>query len=242
MACRKEKVVGILGGMGPAATVDLMKRVIDLTPAGDDADHIRMIVDNNPGVPSRIKALIEGTGENPGPCMADMARRLESWGADFIVIPCNTAHYYYEDVKKAVSVPVVHLVDLTASVVAERLPEKSKAGIMASPAVVNTGLYDKAFRPYGVSVLYPCPADQKKLLEVIRAVKAGSLGKDIRDRLAAIAANLVKEGAGILVLACTELGVIGGGIDAEIIDTSDVLASEIVNIVKNEALPFEKNQ
>ena len=97
--------------MGPEATVDLMQRIIRLTPALDDADHIRCIVDNNPKVPSRIKAIIEGDGEDPGPCMADMGRRLESWGADFLVIACNTAHYYYGAVQKAVNIPVINLIE-----------------------------------------------------------------------------------------------------------------------------------
>src|SRR5210317_1086324 len=110
----QEKTVGILGGMGPEATVDLMRRIIRLTPALDDADHIRCIVDNNPKVPSRIKAIIEGDGEDPGPCMADMGRRLESWGADFLVIACNTAHFYYGAVQQAVNIPVVNLIDLVA--------------------------------------------------------------------------------------------------------------------------------
>ena len=97
--------------MGPEATVDLMQRIIRLTPALDDADHIRCIVDNNPKVPSRIKAIIEGNGEDPGPCMADMGRRLESWGADFLVIACNTAHYYYDAVQEAVNIPVINLIE-----------------------------------------------------------------------------------------------------------------------------------
>ena len=88
----KELVAGILGGMGPEATVDLMHRIIAHTDARDDIDHVRCIVDNNPKVPSRIKALLEGGGESPAPCMADMGRRLEAWGADFLCIACNTAH------------------------------------------------------------------------------------------------------------------------------------------------------
>ena len=104
-----EKIVGILGGMGPEATVDLMQRIIRLTRAVDDIDHIRCIVDNNPKVPSRIKAIIEGDGEDPGPCMADMANRLETWGADFLVIACNTAHFYYNAVQDAVDIPVINL-------------------------------------------------------------------------------------------------------------------------------------
>ncbi len=86
-----EKVVGIIGGMGPEATVDLMRRIIANTPALDDIDHIRCIVDNNPKIPSRIKALIEADGESPGPVMAAMGKSLEAYGVDFLAIPCNTA-------------------------------------------------------------------------------------------------------------------------------------------------------
>ena len=100
-----EKIVGIIGGMGPEATVDLMQRVIRLTPAKDDSAHIRCLVDDNPKIPSRIKALIEGTGESPGPAIAATAKNLESWGADFIAIPCNTAHYYHAEAQAAVSIP-----------------------------------------------------------------------------------------------------------------------------------------
>src|ERR1700723_4357749 len=88
------RIVGIIGGMGPEATVDLMRRVIAATPARDDADHIHLLVDNNPKVPSRIAALIDGTGCDPAPALCEMAKGLEAQGADFLVIPCNTAHYY----------------------------------------------------------------------------------------------------------------------------------------------------
>ena len=146
----KEKIVGILGGMGPEATVDLMQRIIRLTPALDDADHIRCIVDNNPKVPSRIKAIIEGDGEDPGPCMADMGRRLESWGADFLVIACNTAHYYYDAVQQAVTIPVINLIDLVAGHVSGNYPKLRRIGMLASPAVAMTGLYTRRFSRLGI--------------------------------------------------------------------------------------------
>ena len=100
-----EKVVGIIGGMGPAATVDLMQRIIDATPARDDIDHLRVLVDNNPKVPSRIAALLEGGGISPAPCMVDMARGLVTAGAQLLAIPCNTAHHYFEEVAGQVDVP-----------------------------------------------------------------------------------------------------------------------------------------
>lgn len=101
-AIARQPVVGVLGGMGPEATVELMQRVIRATPARDDADHVRMIVDNNPKVPSRIAALIERRGDDPAPVIADMARGLEAAGADFLVIACNTAHHYLPTIRAAV--------------------------------------------------------------------------------------------------------------------------------------------
>ena len=89
--------IGILGGMGPAATVELMSRIIRQTPAKDDRDHLRMLVDNNPKVPSRIEAIIEGTGADPLPELQRMAQGLEAAGADFLIMACNTAHHYHAE-------------------------------------------------------------------------------------------------------------------------------------------------
>jgi len=116
------KSVGVIGGMGPEATVDLMRRVIKATPAHDDSDHIRMIVDNNPTVPSRIKAVIEGIGESPAPILVQMGSKLEAYGADFLVIPCNTAHYYLNDIRSAVSIPVIDMIELTVDAVLRENP------------------------------------------------------------------------------------------------------------------------
>jgi aspartate racemase len=93
------RILAIIGGMGPEATVDLMLRVINATPARDDQDHIRMLVDNNPKVPSRINALVDGSGESPAPALISMARGLASLGADFLAVPCNTAHHYLREVQ-----------------------------------------------------------------------------------------------------------------------------------------------
>src|SRR5436190_10023963 len=101
-----EKIVGVIGGMGPEATVEFMRRLVAAVPAKDDADHLHVIADNNPKIPSRIKALIEGGGEDPAPVLTAMAQRLEAAGADFLVIPCNTAHYYLPQIAASVRIPV----------------------------------------------------------------------------------------------------------------------------------------
>ena len=233
----KEKIVGIIGGMGPEATVDLMQRVIKATPALDDADHIRMIVDNNPKIPSRIKALLEGIGESPGPCMADMARKLEAWGADFLVIPCNTAHYYYSDVKSAVQIPVLHMIELTASLVAQDNQGIKTVGIMATTATLKTGLYSKALGRNGISVVYPPEDLQNRLMDAIKTIKAGNYGKPEVETLKAAAESLVAEKAQALILACTELSIIGGALTPcsgiTLYDALQVLTEEIVKAAKS---------
>lgn len=237
MTEKREKIVGILGGMGPEATVDLMQRIIRLTPALDDADHIRCIVDNNPKVPSRIKAIIEGDGEDPGPCMADMGRRLESWGADFLVIACNTAHYYYGAVQEAVNIPVINLIDLVASHVKDNFPNQRKIGILASPAVAMTGLYTQRFSRLGIEDVWPDPDHQAQLLSVIKEIKKGNTSETVRDDYKNVYENLMKKGATLLIIACTELSALGGKLPIKALDAAEILALEIVHVAKNRKEP-----
>ncbi|WNK19882.1 amino acid racemase [Halomonas piscis] len=223
----RHAMVGVLGGMGPDATLTFMQRVIDATPAEDDIEHVHMLVDNNPKVPSRIKALIEGTGESPGPTIAAMARRLEQAGTDFLVMPCNTAHYYWQDAQKAVDIPVWHIVAMTLDEVACQAPG-AKVGMLCSPALRKIGLYENFIEERGLSLLYP--EDEAPVLEIIRAVKRGQGHHD--ETLAAFtkaAEELYHRGADVLVLACTELSVIRDGLTTQIpvIDSVQVLAEGV---------------
>lgn len=229
-----EKIVGVIGGMGPEATVDLMRRVIAATPAQDDVDHIRMIVDNNPKVPSRIKALIEKTGESPGPCMAEMGQRLQVYGASFLVIPCNTAHHYYQEVARAVDIPVLNMIELTAERICREHSGINKAGILASTAVLNIKLYHGYFADRGVQTLFPAPDAQADLMSLIRKIKAGQLSDDVIDHFEFAAENLKAQGAECLIVACTELSVLANMAQnaLPIYDASQVLAEEVVRRAK----------
>ncbi len=142
--------VGILGGMGPQATLLLMQKVIDAVPAADDADHIPLLVDQNPQVPSRIRRLIEGAGEDPAPVLADMARRLVAGGAEALAMPCNTAHHYVPAIRAAVAVPFIDMVDLSVTKAARLAGLDGQVGILASPAVRRIGLFDAALDGYRV--------------------------------------------------------------------------------------------
>ncbi|MCP3870715.1 MAG: amino acid racemase [Gammaproteobacteria bacterium] len=234
--CTKIKTVGILGGMGPEATVDLMQRVINATPAEDDVDHIRMLVDNNPKVPSRIKALIDGTGVSPAPCLIEMAHGLEKQGADFLVIPCNTAHHYYSEVAAAVEIPILNLIELTSNHCKQMQPNLKRAGLMASSALQQIHLYESWFEKQNVQVLYPQQPDQQVVMDLIRAIKAK---RQTREQILAynrIAVDLQTQGVECLVVACTELSVIGDRLRTSlpVYDASELLAQAIVREVTDQ--------
>ena len=171
-----EPVVGIIGGMGPEATVDLMARIIRATPAADDADHIRMLVDNNPKIPSRLKAIVERSGPSPVPVLIDMARQLAAWGADLLVIPCNTAHFYRDAIAAAVKVPVLDMIALAADRTTAMVPAGAPVGLLAADGALQTGLYQRAFGARDRRLLIPAPSEQARLMAVIRAIKTGPPG------------------------------------------------------------------
>lgn len=228
-----EKIVGIIGGMGPEATVDLMQRIIHFTKAKDDIDHVHCVVDNNPQVPSRIKALLEGGGVSPGPCMADMGRKLEQWGVDFLCIPCNTAHNYYKDVFDAVSIPVLNIIDLTVEAVHKLCPKAKKLGILASPAVRITKLYEGPCHHFGIEPVYATPDREQELLSIIKKIKTGDTSQAVYDDYKEVIADIYSQGADVFAIACTELGILH---DAKyprpVVDAADALAKAIVGIAK----------
>lgn len=233
-----DKIVGVIGGMGPEATVDLMQRVIRATPARDDLDHIRMIVDNNPKIPSRIKAIIEGTGQSPLPVLEEMARNLAALGADFLAIPCNTAHYYFRELSQAVPIPVLNMIHMTVDWVLAAHPSLKAVGMLTSPAVQMKALYEQPFQDRGVAVLYPSLPFQDRILESIRQIKTGRHGPLEKGSLAAAARDLMAQKAQVLIIACTELSLIAEALDSPlpVYDSAQVLAEGIVRLAKGGSL------
>jgi aspartate racemase len=221
------KTVGVIGGMGPEATVDFLRRVVAATPAKGDADHIRVLVDNNPRVPSRIAALIDGTGEDPLPVLVAMARGLEKQGADFLVIPCNTAHYYLPKITEAVSIPLLDMVGLSIAQLVALAPKPRRIGMLASPAVQKVGLYAARLRAVGLDAVFPDADGEARMLEIIRAVKASALTPQHHRDYADIAAVLDVDA---YLIACTELSVIGPpqGLGRPYVDALDVLVAATI--------------
>ncbi len=207
------KRIGVLGGMGPEATVLFQQRLIAATPAKDDADHIPLIVDMNPQVPSRIARLIDGTGADPAPVLATMARRLYAAGAEALVMPCNTAHAYAEAIAPAVPIPFLHMVNLAARRATGRV------GMLASPATARIGLWERALAG---PVLWP--KDLEAVLAAIRAVKAGDT-QTPRSTLAAAADDLRGQGAETLLIGCSEFSLLADTVP-DAVDSIDLLVEE----------------
>jgi aspartate racemase len=231
------RVVGIIGGMGPAATIELQQRILDLTPAADDADHLRVLVDNNPGVPSRIAALLEGGDENPLPSLVSMARGLVAAGADLLAMPCNTAHYYHDDLVEQAGAPVLNMIELVGDVLETMHPRPSGVGLLASTAVQRVDLYGPGLSRRGMRTLFPGEAHQRELMALIRAVKAKTDTPRQRAVMRYAAGDLVAQGADVLVIACTELSSLGGfsGQGMVVVDAMQVLAESIVRLAMDPA-------
>jgi len=124
-----EKIVGVLGGMGPEATLDFFAKVIALTAANRDQNHLRIIIDNNSKIPDRTKAILT-KDETLVPVLVETAKNLEKAGVEFIVIPCNTVHYFYDDLIKEVSVPVLHMIREITNAIRTSLPNCKRVGLL----------------------------------------------------------------------------------------------------------------
>lgn len=223
------KTIGIIGGMGPAATVEFMRRIVAATPAEDDVDHLHVIADNNPKIPSRLKAILEGTGESPVPVLREMAQRLVAAGADFLSIPCNTAHYYLPDIADAVDVPVVDVIAETLDLLAQRSPPIRRVGLLASPALRKVGLLDRRFAEGGVNILHPSAEGEATLERIIRAIKAGGATAADMTAYTDVARSLEAAGAEALLVACTELSLLPAPLQSlPAFDTLDVLVAAVI--------------
>ncbi|MER3455435.1 MAG: aspartate racemase [candidate division GAL15 bacterium] len=219
------RTVGVLGGMGPRATVDFLQKLIERTPARRDQDHLRVVVDNNPQIPDRSQHILAG-GEDPTPALVATAQNLERAGADFLVIPCNTAHHFLDRIRAAVRIPVL---DITEAV-ADRAAAFSAVGLLATRATVVASLYQKALAKHGCRVLVPSPRRQEQVDRAIYAVKAGDLGPRVRAWVREAAEELISGGAQALVLGCTEIPLV---VDPEewgvpVLDSTALLAEAAV--------------
>ena len=221
------KTIGIIGGMGPLATVDLFKKIILHTRAQSDQEHSHIVIDNNTDVPDRT-ACIEGHGASPVDEILKSAKRLESIGADFLVMGCNTAHYFMPEILPKLSVPFMSLIEVTA----KKCKEKGLKSVclLATFGTYESGIYKKELEKYGIECLEP-DDDGKQVIEdiIYYGVKACDASYDTK-KFVALLKSMHEKGADEFILGCTELPVAVEmyHINDKFIDATDVLAVEAV--------------
>lgn len=225
------KTVGIIGGMGPEATVLLMQKLLVAAHATGDADHIPLLVHQNPAVPSRIRRLIDGVGDDPAPVLAQMARSLAFAGAQALAMPCNTAHAYAPQIIAATDLPFLDMRAATFDHLRGILPPGTRVGMLASPAVRLARVFEV---PFAASGLHPVfLADDADLLALIRRVKAGDTGTVAQTEMTRIAQRLASHSDHLLI-ACTELSLLTSVISSTAwTDTLDCLTDSIVRFAKS---------
>jgi aspartate racemase len=218
-----KKTVGVIGGMGPAATVHFMARVLALTPAATDQDHVRLIVDNNGGVLDR-NAAIRGEGPSPARALAEMARGLQRAGSEVLVMPCNTAHAFAAEVRAATTLPFIDLIEVTCDEAMAARPRR--VGVLAADGCRRAGLYQAAFARREVETLLGGADDHQAFMDLVYRIKAGDLGPEVRSGMRRLAEGLVSAGAEAIVAGCTEVPLVlaAGDLPASMIDSIDALA------------------
>jgi aspartate racemase len=199
------RILGIFGGMGPEATANLYYEIVRLTPAKKDQDHIPTLIFSFPQVPDRTAAIRSGDRAIV-PYLVEGVRRLEQGGASLIVIPCNTAHYFYDDMQRAVKIPILHMIRATVQAVVDRQPGCKRAGLLATCGTISSGLYEKEFRRHGIEAVYPDASIQDAcVMKAVYGIKAGGDKQASENLLFTAGRNLEQKGAQVIVLGCTEI-------------------------------------
>jgi len=204
MSITQKCIPGVIGGMGPQATVDFMAKLVAMTPADCDQDHIQMLVDHNPRVPNRHRA-IAGDGAEVKRALATMARGLENAGADFLLMVCNTAHAFQRDIEAAIEIPFISVVDEVLAELDEQWPEVARVGVMAADGALAAGLYQDALEVGGREPVTWSKRELDQFMALVYRVKAGDSPVEIRPQMEQLAALLIERGAEVLIAGCTEI-------------------------------------
>ena len=239
-----QKVAGVLGGMGPDATVDFMAKIVATTDAERDQDHLRMLVDHNPHVPNRQAAILAG-GEDPGPALAEMASRLETAGADFLVIPCNTAYVFEDAIIAATSIPLISIITESIAVVRERVPDASAIGVLATDGCLESGIYQSGIEAAGMTAVLPEAGELEQIMVLINSIKAGNQSKAAAAGMKSLAEALVHRGAQAIIAGCTEIPLVlaDEAVTVPLVASTDALATKTVRLATGiDPLPARSEQ
>ncbi len=236
-------IIGVLGGLGPAATIDFLAKIVAATPASRDQDHLPVVVWSDPRIPDRTAALLHPDRPQPDRDMCRGARQLAAMGAGLIAIPCNTAHHWHAEIQRAVRVPVLHIADaVLAELPQAGLSDGAGIGLLCTSGTLRAGFYATRLSGAGYRLCVPDGSAQAEVDAAIAAVKAGNL--DAGRALAQEAARkLATQGADALLLGCTELPLVLDASNAGLflIDATAALARACVRQATADLSPMVGN-
>jgi aspartate racemase len=232
-----EKIIGILGGMGPEATIDLYRKILKETKVKKDQDHLRILIDNNPKIPDRTLA-IKKKGPSPLPQLIRSAKILENAGADFIIIPCATAHYYFKPLQKRIKIPILHLMEISVQYLKTQWKGISEIGLLATTGTIQTGLFQKALSDTGIGVVLPDSEIQENcVMEAIygkQGIKVMGPTENSKRLILKASEKLVHLGAQAIIAGCTEVPLVlkDGDLSVPVIDPVSILAKAAIERAK----------
>lgn len=224
--------LGILGGMGPLATADFFKKIVQMTDAASDQEHIRILMDDNPQIPDRT-SFIMGEGADPTRAMVRSALRLEYMGADFIAMPCNTAHRFHSAIQSFLDVPILNMIDLTGAYIKSNWPDKKKALLLATKGTYSAGIYNFALNSRSIELLVPDDEAKEVLMQWIYKVKQSGEVPSKEEFTELIRSQSGGEEIPV-ILGCTELPLMVDKLQLKgmYVDTTTVLAKTCVELGK----------
>ena len=235
---KENKILGILGGLGPMSTAYFYEMITGHTKAECDQDHIDIVISSSATTPDRTGYILGESKDNPAERMICDARKLINFGADVIAIPCNTAHYFYREVQDNISVPIINIIYETVKFCHDRGAEK--IGIMATDGTVQTETYQQMAKEFGIECVTPSPENQKRVMDIIY----GSVKKGLpvnMEKFRKVSRELTKAGCDRIILGCTELSLIKRDYDLDsfYVDALEVLALRSIEYCGKTPVGFE---
>ena len=231
----QKTILGIFGGMGPEATADLYSKIVTLTPAERDQDHIPTLIYSLPQVPERTEC-IRNNDNSIVSYLIEGVTRLEKAGASMIAIPCNTVHYYFDHIKNAVGIPIIHMIEEVVSEINVKHPDTRKVGLLATAGTLESGLYENELTKSGYQVIVPDEKIENELvMQAVFAIKSGHDRKTSQELLARAGHHLVERGAEAIILGCTEIPLAFNVQSASVpvVDATRVLAERAILMYMN---------
>ncbi|WP_010677324.1 cysteate racemase [Bacillus timonensis] len=226
----EQKILGVIGGMGPKATSVFFDKIVNKTEAHKDQDHLNMVILNHTTLPDRTNAILTNTGETFLDAVKNDFKLLEAAGVSNIAIPCNTSHYFYEELQKLTKIPIINMVEETIKEIHDMYGDDTKIGILATNGTIRSGIYADVCKKYKLELLVPNDSLQEKVMDIIYNNVKSDLDVDSSELEQLIKHLVEKENCKTVILACTELSCIKLSDEAErhTIDAMNVLVERSI--------------